>query len=214
MTTRAQLTSDLTSWLSRDDIGESPLFDSLLRNVEARIRRDVRAREQEVRLELSVSAQYTDLPEDYLRMRSITIDSELDREIDFYPPQALRKSPVWVNRSVLSTGQPQAYSIESNQLVLAPAPNADSPVDITLVYVSSLPPLSRGEDTNFVLREAYDLYLYGLLVEAAIFLEDQELLEQYKARYNESAASYNRSENRGRWNQAGLRGILTHRNIV
>ena len=187
----------------------SPLFDTLLRLVEARIKRLVRPRERDVRLELEVTSAYHALPEDFVRMRSLTVDTDiLSRNLDYYPPEALRKSPVWVNRSSFSIPGAQGYTIEGNRLLIAPAPSADSPANLLLLYVARYAPLSDGVDSNWLLREHYDIYLNGLLTEAGDNLEDTELATLYGPKFDRAIAELNRAENRARFPRgSGLRTI-------
>ena len=203
------LQQDVQTYIGRADVAESPLFDTLLRLVEARIKRLVRPRERDVMLEFEVGAAYYALPSDFVRMRSLTVDTDiLPRSLDYYPPDALRKSPIWSNQSSFSIPGAQGYTIEGNRLLVAPAPSADSPTSMVMVYVARYAPLEVDSDTNWLLREHYDVYLNGLLAEAADNLEDEELAGLYKPKFDRAIFEINRSENRARFPRgAGLRTV-------
>ena len=209
MSTRTQLSDDIRTYIGRDDVADSPIFDTLLRLAEARIKRLVRPRERDVLLEFQMGSAYYALPADFLRMRSLTVDSDiLPRSLDYYPPEALRKSPIWVNRSSFSIPGAQGYTIEGNRLLLAPAPSEESPASLVMVYVARYAPLAQGADSNWLLREHYDIYLNGLLAEAADHLEDGELAAIYRPKFDQAIFELNRSENRARFPRgSGLRTI-------
>ena len=214
MTTKAQLASDLQLWLTRDAVGVDPLLSSVLRVAEARINRDTRGREQDVTIELEVTGRHTDLPDDLLRIRSLTNDADRDSgALEYYPPEALRKSNVWDNRGLLGRTA-QGYSIEGDQLVIAPEPSADSPATLTLVYQGRWPSLIENE-TNQLLRNSYDIYLYACLAAGATQLEDTQFLGQYESAYLTAVGRYNMTENRARVPRTGLRVVQgSRRHIV
>lgn len=205
MTTRATLQADLQAWSNREDLATSPVFDMLLRIVEARIRRDVRSREQEVSTTLTFTGLSQELPAGFLRQRSLTLDSDVDRVLEFYPPDALRKSPVFLDasRRTFSRGLAEAYTIEGNNLLLVPQASVENPVDVTLVYVAKLAPLVSGTDTNAVVEDGYDIYLYGLLAAGQEHLEDTEEAAKYHGLYDAAVSAYNRTENRARFPHGG-----------
>ena len=214
---RGQLAADLRNWTDRSDVASGDIFSSLLRMVEARIKRVIRLRDQDASRELIITSLYTDLPEDFLRIRSLTVDSQLDRQLDYYPPDALRKSPIWVNRSSFASGTPTAYTVEGNQLLFAPPPDADSPITVTLIYVAAYQSLADmgNEGSNYLLRDAYDVYLWGVLHAAAVHLEDGELELKYDQLFQQAVADLNRSENRARFPRgAALRTVGTPREVV
>lgn len=215
MSTRTQLAADITEWTSRDELGTAPTFDSLLRVAEANIKRKVRVREQEKRITLNMTAEATDLPNDFIRLRSFTLVAQADeRSIDYYPPEAFRKSPVYINRSSFSSGLPQGFTIEGTQILVAPAPTADVPVEATLVYVAFYDSLAAGSDTNWLLQQAYDVYLYSTLEAAAIYGEDLEMGAVYRDKFMMAADDLNKSENRARFPKTGLRQIGSPHAIV
>ena len=215
MTTRGQLAADVTAWSSRDDVGTGDVFNSLLRMTEAQIKRRVRTREQEITTTLTADRRGTDLPTGFLRQRSLTLAGSQDRTMDYLPPARLRESAFWDNTGSFSEPTPQAYSIEGMTLLLAPAPTEEAPVELLFTYVAAFAPLTASADTNWLLQEAYDVYLWGLLAAAAIYLEDEELEVKYDTRFQRSISELNRSENRARLpSAAGLRVVGAPHEVV
>lgn len=215
MTTRGRLAADVSAWTARDDVGTGDTFTSLLRMAEAQIRRRVRTREQEKSITFEVTGRVTALPDDFLRLRSITLAESRTRYMEYLPPARLRESAYWDNTGSFSDPTPQAYSIEGGSLLIAPEPSEDNPTVISLVYVSSFDPLVASNDTNWILTEAYDIYLWGTLAAAAVYLEDEELEMKYDSRFSRSVMELNRSENRARVpTAAGLRVVGSPHEVV
>ena len=215
MTTRGQLAADVSSWTARSDVGSGDVFTSLLHVAEAQIKRRVRTREQEITTTLTADRRGTPLPTGFLRQRSLTLAESLDRVMEYLPPARLRESAYWDNTGSFSDPSPQAYSIEGMTLLLAPAPTEEDPTDLLFAYVAAFEPLVEAEDTNWLLQEAYDVYLWGTLAAASIYLEDEELEVKYDTRFDRSIRELNRSENRARVPSAGgLRTIGSPHYIV
>ena len=191
------------------------VFNSLLRVAEAQIQRRVRTREQEITTTLTASGRSTPLPAGFLRQRSVALGGTLNRTLDYVPPARLRESPFWDNLGGFASPETQVYTIEGFNILLAPEPKADSPVELLLTYVAAFAPLVGSEDTNWLLTEAYDVYLWGVLAAVAIYLEEAELETKYDDRFQRAIDDLNISERRARTPAAaGLRAIGSAREIV
>ena len=191
------------------------MFSSLLRVAEAQIKRRVRTREQEITTTITATSRVTPLPEDFLRQRSLASGAPFERELDYLPPARLRESPFWDNLGSFVEINPQSYTVEGTNLLLAPAPTVDDPAELLFTYVASFAPLVAAADTNWLLEEAYDVYLWGVLAAVAIYLEESELEAKYNDKFETAIADLNTSERRARvpW-AAGLRPIASDRSIV
>lgn len=184
MTTYATLKSDIASWFIDEDL--TSVIPSLVRNCEAALRRSLKVRAMEVTGTLDVSGASTALPDGFLSMRSLTRQG-VDRRLDYLSPERLREGDEWD-----SSGEILAYTIEGENLIVAPAPTQTVMLDI--VYVKALDPLSGDSDTNWVLTNAYDVYLFGCLEQAAIYAEDVELEQKFGARFAGVVESLNREQ--------------------
>ena len=206
MTTRNTLLQDLNSWVGRDDLAADPAAGSILRITESVINRSVRLREQEKTAVLTCEGRTTPLPDDFISFRSVTIDSSTDRQIEQLSPEQIRKSGVWLNQQFRGENTPAAaYSLEGANLILAPEPTAESPVKLDIVYFAKLPALIGDSDTNLLLTNHYDVYLWAALQAAAIFLEDGELEAAYSNRLAVTLEELTKNERRARFSGSGLR---------
>ena len=211
MTTRTQLATDLVEATERPRFAEGTQFNLILRLAEARIRRTVRTREQEKTLELEVTDRATELPDDFLRLRSLTADTGTDATIEYYPPESFRQNERFSTRGG-AFGTNTIYSIEGNTLLLAPTPSEGS--TITLVYVAGLESLVGGAATNELLRDAYDVYFWGVMWAAYKLDEDDQQASQYEGYFATAMKDVNRSENRARFPRGALRTIGSPHQII
>lgn len=79
-------------------------------------------------------------------------------------------SPNGIELLTYSTGLPTRYTVENGAIRLIPAPA--STYTYTLYYVPNLAVLSASNPTNWVLTNAPDVYLFGSLVQVALFTMD------------------------------------------
>lgn len=215
MTTRQELLDDANTWLARDDLTSSQDIGTFLRIAEDRITRRIRPTDREVTTQIVATGRTAPLPDDYLSLRSISLDSALDRTIEYLPPERIREAPIWNNRGGgLTDNTAQAYTIEGGNLVFAPAPTAEAPVTFDVVYNASYPRLVNATDTTALLSSNYDLYLYALLQEAAAYVQHVELAGQYSQRFESAVTEYQRSERRKRYSGSALIRTGSPRRVV
>ncbi len=217
MTTRAELITDLDDWLARDDLSAGGKEDTFLRIAQAQINRKVRVRNREVTTTLIASARTAALPDDYQSMRAIALDSTLDRRVEYLTPERIRESPIWNNQGGFRFDRdvtPTAYTIEANNLVFAPEPTADNPITFYLVYYAKFDDLVNGTDTNWLLTNAYDVYLWAILHAAAIFLQETTLAGGYAGLFKQALVDLADSERFGRFSGSNLFSTGSPRRVV
>ena len=195
MTTYTQLQADVDQLY-----GRSVFQDVLMRIAEPKIRRRVRVREMETTTQLVCNSRTTTLPTDYLALRALTLDSALGRDIQYLTPERIREAPIWNNQGGgLTDNTALAVSIEGNAITLAPAPSAGAPVTLDIVYFAQFASLSAGTDTNWLLTNAYDVYLWAVLFAAADWDEDDVLAEKFERRFENAVLELEESDRRGRF---------------
>lgn len=189
MTTFATLKTDITELLVRSDFSASDLA-RFVRLGEARIRRRIRCRAQETTTALAVSTLETALPADFLEARAVTLDSTNGRALKPLTPDQLRSS-VYVGEA----GEPRFYAIEGSNLLVAPIQSCT----VNVSYYGAFDALSADSDTNWLLTNAYDVYLYACARGAAEFIEDDNLEDRFEAKFEKAAAEVNDSDRRAYW---------------
>jgi hypothetical protein len=207
MTTKAELIQDLDEFLARDDLTSGGNQETFLRIAQAQIDRKIRTRAQEVTTQLIATARTVALPDDYLAMRSISLDTTLDRRIDYLTPERIREAPIWQNQGGFRDAEdttPLAYTIEGNSIVFAPEPSADNPITLDFVYYAKLSRLVNDTDTNSLLTNDYDVYLWAILKAGCIFLQESELAGTYHALFKNALEDLSRNERWGRFSGSNL----------
>lgn len=193
-----QLRADISDFLNRQDL--QPIIPTFIRLVEQRLNRTMRTRQMEVRATALIDTQFSTLPDDFLEMRNIQINSNPVTALRYVTPQEADRI-----RATSLQGGPKFFSVVANRLELIPAPSLN--VTAEMVYYQMIPALSDANDTNWLLNRHYDIYLYGALAQAAGYLKDDPsawaLL--YESALNEIVVDDQRSQFQGTTPQ--MRGV-------
>lgn len=167
------LVAAINAWLDRDDLSDRvPEFLALC---EARMNRHLRTVLQETAATWTVTSGAYELPQNYRKMRRLFVADTPNREIVEVSPQSV------VGRYDGTPGVPEAYYIEGRTLNLAPPP-LDT-IDLGARYWSRIVPLTSTDDSNWLLEEHPDAYLTGSLLEAAIYIRDDEAIAFLEPRF-------------------------------
>ena len=216
MATRSELLNDIDIWLARDDLSSGGSEATFLRLAQSEIDKRVRLRAQEVTIQFTATTRAVDLPTDYLAMRSLSLNTVLDRVVEYLTPERIRESPIWFNQGGFQNGReqaPQAYTIIGNQIILAPAPPTDG-IGFDMTYIAQLPRLVNDGDTNSLLTNYYDVYLWAVLKAATKFLEETDLADRYERDLNNAIGDLERSERLGRFAGSALISTGSPRRVV
>jgi hypothetical protein len=155
------------SWLNRADLTDQlPAFVSL---AEAQFNRDLRVRDMMVRASTTSSAEDVELPADFLEHYSLSVATGQPRLALRYMSETESNQIKALGR----TGPIEGYTMIGNGFELVPPPGED--VDLRLVYYARIPPLKTAT-TNWLLVKSPDLYLFGMLMQSAPYLKDDERL--------------------------------------
>jgi hypothetical protein len=163
----SELKSEIALWLNREDLtAQIPTFIHLL---EARLNREIRVREMEVRSTANLVNQFVALPADFLSMKQLQLNTNPVTPLIFCSAHELDV----IRRDVGGVAQkPRNFSIIGNEIEVAPAP--DTTYQLEMVYHGKVPALSDAAPSNWLLASHPDLYLYGSLLQAAPYLHSDE----------------------------------------
>ena len=174
------LKGQISAWRERaGDGGFAGQIDTFIRLCEADVNRQLRVQDMEASAELLPVDGAYNLPSDYLEWRRVTATTTPRRKLDFLSSETLDRS--YPHRAA---GMPSAFTIEGNRLIVMPVTASA----IELDYYRQIPPLSDGEPTNWLLARHPDAYLFGTLLQAAIWEGDQAAAQAYRALYVEKLA--------------------------
>lgn len=100
-----------------------------------------------------------------------------------------------------STGQPTGFSLTGSNFRFSPAP--DATYTATLVYYKAIPALASNS-TNWLLTAHPDCYLFGSLLFASGYIQDDQRVAGIKALYDQAIAEIKGSDNKSRWGGNGM----------
>lgn len=198
--TYSGLIGAIAGWLHRADLAANiPDFIAL---AEARIARDLRLREQLAKASLVCVAGQREisLPTDYLESEnlSITIAGVVRSPTYVTPEVADVRFPLGAG-----TGAPASFTVLGTNLLMLPAP--DAAYAVSLDYYARLPALSATNPSNFLLRNAPGVYLWGALAEAAPFIADDQRVAVWEAKYQADSTALQAADDEAARSGASIR---------
>ena len=176
ITNYSELKSTIADWLDRTDLTDSiPDFITL---AETRHRRDFKIRRMETRVTANtiVDSEYYTLPDNFVAMRNIQLNTNPKTSLEYLTPEQMDRI-----HAGSSKGKPKAYSIIGNNIQIRPLP--DSAYQIEMLYFKYFTPLSDSNTTNDMLTYHPDAYLYGSLVEAEPYLQNDKRIQVWAGFY-------------------------------
>ena len=192
LTTYTELKASLADWLNRTDL-TSAIAD-FISLAEAQMERQLRTRQMIVRATASfaAAAEYGTVPDDFLETKSIKLDTNPVTSLSFQTIEAMDQLS---NTTYLSSGKPLYFTVVGNQFRLLPIP--DGEYTFELVYYAKLTKLSSTVATNFLLTQAPDVYLYGALLQAAPYLQDDARISVWSSLYAAGLEQLQVADDRG-----------------
>lgn len=187
MSTYTDFAASVATWLNREG------FTSLTDQVEdltamgqRRIHRlcNLRAME-EVDTAFDISSQSESHPSDYLRTKSITIVQGASHH-----PVLGRSLHTVLNQG--QSGRPAYYANVGTNFYFGPTP--DQSYTALLIYYKGLDIVSTTVSTNWILTNAPELLLFATLMEACLFLKDDNRAKVWEARFNQVKEDIERDE--------------------
>ncbi len=188
ITTYDELKASIANWLNRDDL--TAVIPDFIALAEAQIARDVRHWRQEKRVTTSVNEQYENLPIDWLEMIQIqfTAGGRL---------QVISAAELQDRKEVsLTPHKPKYYRLTSDQIEFYPTP--DSSYEAAMQYYARVPALTDVDTTNWILTDYPDIYLYGSLVHAAPYLNDDQRITVWASLYKSGVDALDQDNKKSR----------------
>ena len=191
ISTYAELKTSIASWLDRSDLTD--IIPDFIALAETRHKRDFKIRRMETRVTANTisGTEYYTLPDDYVAMRNIKLNTDPKTPLDFLTPEIMDRLQAGSN-----TGCPKAYSIKGNNIQIRPIP--DGVYEIEVSYYKTFTPLSDSNTTNDMLTHHPDVYLYGSLVEAEPYLMNDKRIQIWQGFYERAKADIITSNERDR----------------
>lgn len=192
ITSYTDLQTAVTAWLARD--GDSVMtarVPDFIQMCEFRIAYGsddqmapsaplrIRAMETLVSLATVANQATVALPAGYLAMRRLQLVSTPNIVLNYRTPTQFDTE----YNDDTSIGCPRVYTMEGDNLRFGPMP--DSVYAINCLYYKKFDPLATAAgNTNWLLANAFPIYLYGTLLEAALFVQDDTNISRYAPRFS------------------------------
>lgn len=196
ITNFSTLQTEIADWLDRSDLAAKiPMFIQL---AEVNFKTDLRLRMMEKTATIDLLTGVTDyniktfLP-GFLQLRAMIIQTDQKVIMEYLTPEVMNE--VWGNDP---NGQPRAYSLLGENLRVAPAPDSRyAAADMKVTYFKAMDGLSVSQPANQLLEEYPNIYLFGALLQAEPFLQDDSRLEVWTNFYTNAVRRAMNSDGRG-----------------
>jgi len=171
-----ELKTQIANYLNRSDLTSQ--IDIFIDTTEAELNRKLRDKDMIKRATATADGQYLTLPTDWLEVINVEITSG-----DFTPlfQQSIESLDIFRRANNNSSGQPKYFAIVDGTLELAPTP--DTSYTLQLTYYGKITALSDSNTSNFVLTNHPDVYLYGALKQASIYLMEDDRVQMFTAQF-------------------------------
>lgn len=198
LATYSDLKASVADWLNRADLtSQIPDYIAL---AEARFNRDLRVNSMLQRDTTVATSDYVALPSDWLEHVSVTVvgDGSVRNPLTYL------SNDEW-NRVRLQnlTGTFRYYTIQNGNICLLPAMSSGS-TTLEIFYYGKITPLSDAAPANWLLARAPDLYLYGSLLSAEAYLQNDERLGLWSSAAQSAIDSLKAESERAKRSQGNL----------
>jgi hypothetical protein len=173
-------------WSHRTDLtSRLPQFVAL---AEAAMQVECKMVEFEGTATITITAGVGTVPTDFLGMRSIYWNGDLKRPLTYISPDkfdALRND----------SGTPSYYTISGTTIRLAPSATGSA---IT-TYHARFSPISASNETNAIITNFPDAYLFGTLVQIALWAEDDAKAQKYTQLFGGAIDRIKKNNSERKW---------------
>jgi hypothetical protein len=185
ITNYGELKSAVAKWINRDDLEN--IIPDFIALAERRIFREIRtpANERTIIFIASEDTNSISIPGDYIEMKLFLFGIPLDENNNPISPVIGRSMSQRPSHEFNITGkQDYIFTRDSSKFYFNPTLKADQAVKI--IYYADFSGMNEDEDTNSILRIAPDLFLYGSLLEAELYLMNDKRVSLWDQKYNQS----------------------------
>lgn len=174
--TFTNLKASIADWLNRSDLTNViPDFISL---AEAQLNRELRHYKQQEKATALIDTQYSATPPDWLQTVRFHLNDDNATLLKQTSPEEIAKLR---NDNSNSQGKPEYFAHVSNLIEVWPTPGSSYTGEI--LYYAKIPALSSSNETNWLLTMSPDIYLFGSLLQASPYLQNDERMAVWGTSY-------------------------------
>ena len=195
LSTYDDLVKSIVKWSHRQDLGL--LIPDFIALAESEMYSNegwqLEIRDMETVSTAAVSGLYLELPPNFEKARSVQLETG-DGLVDvkFQAPEQLMRQP--------TTGQPRFFSVVGNEIEFDRVP--DSAYTIQIQYYKKPDPITPANQTNSVLTNHPNIYLFGALHQAFVYLQDNEQAVLYFSKMQSVIRGANKADKKARYGPA------------
>lgn len=199
ITSYSTLQTSIGDWLNRADL--TAVIPDFITLAEAKFNRNIRHRKMVERATATLDSEYSAVPGDWLESIRFQINTNPITVMEFVSPD----QAAMLKGANSASGKPIYYTQIGQQFQVIPAPDSGSAYTGELTYYAKIPALTVSNTSNWLLVEAPDLYLYGSLLQAAPYLQDDQRITVWGALYDRALSDLKVSDERSRMSTSALR---------
>lgn len=186
------LQTAVTNWLHRSDL--STFVPDFIALAEVQLSVDLDTQWQWTQVALSTVANNSSLtlPTDLFELKRLTVVSSANSTLVYMPPEAFDAT---YNGNDAS--QPESFTMLGMTAELGPMP--DAVYTVNCLYKQRIPSLSAGTTTNWLITNFPNLYLWGSILSAQVYLQNDERLPIIADLYAKAVTQLNAIK----WNRGG-----------
>lgn len=176
LATYSDLQTSVAAWMNRTDLGT--YLADFIALCEADLQRRCKLVEFEATATTAITAGVGGMPADFVGMRSVYWDGSADYPLTYVTPAEFDQ---WREET---SGDGLIYTISGSTIRTAPMGDGS----LVLTYNAKFTALSDTNTSNSLLTNHPDVYLYGALKQAAIFVKDTGGINTYGAMMDQAVA--------------------------
>lgn len=190
----SELKSSIADWLIRTDLTD--VIPDFIHNAESRLQRDKRIRNFRFNSSFSVSAEEVGLPDNFRAVEVLAHDG--GTHFGGLETASLDELTRINHDQGGAAGVPTHYAIVRNDKLRFAPPPSDT-YNLLFGYWETIPHLSDSLQSNWLLDEHPDIYLYASLVESAPYLKDDQRIQLWEAMLERRIDAYDEHVRNQQW---------------
>lgn len=168
ITNYGELKSTMSDFLNRSDVDS--IIPTFIDFAESEFNRTLRVRQMVFRAEAPIDTRFSAVPADFLEAKDLVVVTGTPvTPLQFVTQQELAQIR---NEEITTAGKPKYFSVVGDEFEVVPTPDAVYSVEMS--YYAKIPALTSDSQTNWLLTDYPDLYLYTALSHSAPYLRDDE----------------------------------------
>lgn len=197
ITNYGQLKTAVADWLNRDDM--TSVIPTFIDLAHAKLNRRLRVREMIQRSTADITNQFSNLPSDFLELRNIQLNVTIPKSLEYVTIEQMDQE-----RGLGNTArEPVYYTLMGSTIEVFPTP--DQSYTLELAYYQNVPTMTSDTDTNWLLTKAPDAYLYGALLQASPYLQNQEETQLWGVAHETTIAELEKEDLGARYGASTLK---------